>query len=156
MSSKSLVRLPTILTLSMVAKVLTRPTAFGACAVVENPEGRVLLVRHSYMAGWGLPGGGVGHGEPPEDALLRELREEVGLQQSDPPEFLSLHTRKVAWFTNVVALYRLRNVRIVFRPNLEVREAMFCDPALLPDGTTAATRRRLAELAGKALRDPYW
>jgi 8-oxo-dGTP pyrophosphatase MutT (NUDIX family) len=145
-----------ILTLSMIAKVVTRPTALGASVIAQDNQGRVLLVRHSYMRGWSLPGGGVGRNEPPEAAAVRELQEEVGLNGSTPPELFGLYTRKIAWFSNVIALYRLRDVRIDFHPNLEVREVMFCDPSSPPPDTQQGTLRRLAELTGQAARSLYW
>jgi ADP-ribose pyrophosphatase YjhB (NUDIX family) len=145
-----------IVTFTMMIKALFHPTVFGATAIAEDGQGRVLLVRQSYAQGWRLPGGGVNKGEPPELAVVRELEEEVGLVESTAPEFIGVYSRKVAWFTNVNALYRLRNVRLQFQPNLEIREVLFCDPATPPDGTTPATRRRLAELTGKAPRSPYW
>jgi ADP-ribose pyrophosphatase YjhB (NUDIX family) len=145
-----------VLRLSMIAKSLFQPSILGASAIVEHSAGEIVLVKHSYMPGWGLPGGGVQRGEPAEHAVIRELQEEIGLIQSAPPEFLSLHTRKVAWFTNVIALYRLRDASIRFKPNFEIREARFFDPSALPDDTTPGTLRRLAELAGKAPRSLYW
>jgi 8-oxo-dGTP pyrophosphatase MutT (NUDIX family) len=36
-------------------------------------------VKLRYASGWRLPGGGRGKGEDPQDAVLRELREEIGL-----------------------------------------------------------------------------
>ena len=46
----------------------------------------VLLTRHSARGPrpgtWGLPGGGVEHGEAPADAVAREVREETGLEAS--------------------------------------------------------------------------
>jgi ADP-ribose pyrophosphatase YjhB (NUDIX family) len=145
-----------IVTLVMIAKVVVRPTAFGASVIAQDAQGRVLLVRHSYMWGWALPGGGVGRNEPPEAAAIREMQEEVGLSSSTPPELFGLYTRKVAWFSNVIALYRVRDARIDFHPNLEVREVMFCDPSSPPPDTQASTLRRLAELTGQAPRSPYW
>ena len=75
--------------LTMMAKIAAQaflsPVALGACALVAR-EGRVLLVRHSYVRGWLLPGGGVGRGEAPADAIVRELREEIGLARSSPPD----------------------------------------------------------------------
>ncbi len=140
----------------MIAKVFVRPALFGATAIAEDEQGRVLLVRHSYTPGWSLPGGGVDHGEAPDVAVIRELEEEVGLTGSSPPELFGLYTRKVAWFSNVIVVYRLRNARIAFKPNLEIREVMFCDPASPPSGTQTGTLHRLAELTGQTPRSPYW
>lgn len=51
----------------------------GAYAWCER-DGRVLLSRYVPPdARWVLPGGGIEHGEDPEDAVLRELGEETGL-----------------------------------------------------------------------------
>lgn len=51
----------------------------GALCVITRSDGRVLLVSQSYRRGWGLPGGLAGRGEAVEDAVRREVREEVGL-----------------------------------------------------------------------------
>jgi 8-oxo-dGTP diphosphatase len=55
----------------------------AARAVVLDPAGRILLVRFEFPNGgvWGTPGGGVDDGESHEQALLRELSEEVGLDE---------------------------------------------------------------------------
>jgi ADP-ribose pyrophosphatase YjhB (NUDIX family) len=56
--------------------------AVAACALVER-DGRLLLVRRAREpdAGkWDVPGGFIDEGEPPEDAVRRELREETGLE----------------------------------------------------------------------------
>jgi 8-oxo-dGTP diphosphatase len=54
----------------------------AACALVD-PDGRVLLARRPEgkpMAGlWEFPGGKVEDGERPEQTLIRELREELGI-----------------------------------------------------------------------------
>src|SRR5215475_7033205 len=90
----------------IAAQAILNPVALGACALVER-EGKILLVRHSYVPGWLLPGGGVGRGEPPADAVVRELREEIGLVRSSPPAFVGLYSRRAGWVTNVIALYRI-------------------------------------------------
>jgi nucleoside triphosphatase len=50
-------------------------------ALVTNPQGLVLIVRTGKWNGaWGVPGGKVEWGETLENSLLREFREEVGLE----------------------------------------------------------------------------
>ena len=51
----------------------------GTIPFVIRSDGRVLLVRHSYKQGWATPGGFVNRNELPQDAAVREAREEVGL-----------------------------------------------------------------------------
>ncbi len=55
----------------------------AAYALITDGAGRVLLTRHSEgrrtSARWLLPGGGLEHGEHPEQAVVREIREETGL-----------------------------------------------------------------------------
>ena len=54
----------------------------AACALVD-PDGRVLLAQRpdgKPMAGlWEFPGGKVESGERPEETLIRELEEELGI-----------------------------------------------------------------------------
>ncbi|MDT5037491.1 MAG: hypothetical protein QOE03_2676, partial [Micromonosporaceae bacterium] len=55
----------------------------GAYGILRDADARVLLVRNSDSSElpglWGLPGGGVEQGEHPDAAVVRELREETGL-----------------------------------------------------------------------------
>jgi len=139
----------------LTAQALLAPVAYAACALIEI-DGKVLLVRHSYMPGWLLPGGGVGRGEPAEHAILRELTEEIGLVRSAPPELFGIYSRRSGWVTNVIVLYRLRDVEFAFRPNLEVREILMVDPRSPPPRTPNSVRRRLAESVGMEPRSPHW
>ena len=58
----------------------SRGLTLGVRAVVLDAEGRVFLIKHSYAAGWHLPGGGVEAGETLVEALARELREEGNIE----------------------------------------------------------------------------
>jgi len=133
-----------------------QPSVLGVRAFLENRDGKIVLVRHSYRSGWYLPGGGVRRHETPERAASREAEEEAGLTSSTPPEFFGLYTQPVGMVRNVVAVYRLREVELDFQRSLEVREPIWTDPMLPPDGTSDGTLRRLAEFTGKAAKSSHW
>jgi 8-oxo-dGTP diphosphatase len=67
--------------LKVAAAVLAPRQPVGAVGVLFNENGRVLLVEHVFRTDfpWGLPGGWIERGEAPEEALLREFEEELGL-----------------------------------------------------------------------------
>lgn len=137
-------------------KALVAPVAFGVAAVARNRNRQILLVRHSYQPGWMLPGGGVGRAEPPTDAIMRELREEVGMTGASAPELFALYTRKAGWATNLVAVFRVDDIEINFKPNFEIVDARFADPDDLPAETTPPTARRIKEALGQEPRRPFW
>jgi 8-oxo-dGTP diphosphatase len=63
---------------------LTRPIVIVAACALLDAEGAVLIAKRPAgrpLAGlWEFPGGKVEAGEGPEDALIRELREELGIE----------------------------------------------------------------------------
>ena len=128
-----------------------RPLTMGVRAVVERdgPDGpEVFLVRHSYVAGWHLPGGAVEVGETVGDALVREVREECAIAVEGRPELFGLYFNRGASRRDHVAVYRVREFRVLSRraADWEIVKAGFVPRARLPDGATAATRARLAEM----------
>ena len=71
--------LTTLHGLLKLAWFVRQPRTFGAHALALTPDDKVILVKLRYAPGWRLPGGGRGEHEDPRDAVLRELREEIGL-----------------------------------------------------------------------------
>lgn len=58
---------------------VARPRTAGAHCLIEH-DGSFLLIRNSYgLPLWTLPGGGIRHQESPTEAVVREVREEVGI-----------------------------------------------------------------------------
>jgi 8-oxo-dGTP pyrophosphatase MutT (NUDIX family) len=54
--------------------------SLGAFAIIFDEQNRVLLSHRRDMDLWNLPGGGVESGELPTEAVIREVKEETGLE----------------------------------------------------------------------------
>ncbi|HWW48696.1 MAG TPA: NUDIX domain-containing protein [Xanthobacteraceae bacterium] len=137
----------------------SRGATLGVRAVVFDEARRVFLVRHSYVAGWHLPGGGVEVGETCLTALRRELREEGNIElDGATPDLLGIFFNRAASPRDHVLVYVVRDYRqsALPKPNREIIECGFYDVAALPEGTTAATRRRISEASGLAKSAPEW
>ncbi|MGL4173852.1 MAG: NUDIX hydrolase [Actinomycetota bacterium] len=79
----------------------------GAVCLLER-DGRLLMLRQPHRVGWSLPGGLLDRGESAADAVVREVREEIGV-----------HIR-VGSPVTVVVDSPLRRVDVIFR--IQVRE----------------------------------
>jgi putative (di)nucleoside polyphosphate hydrolase len=51
--------------------------------ILTNNEGRVFLGKRVNQEAWQFPQGGIAKGETPEEAMYRELHEEIGLSKKD-------------------------------------------------------------------------
>jgi ADP-ribose pyrophosphatase YjhB (NUDIX family) len=130
-----------------------RGLTLGVRGLVIDPERRVFLVKHSYVAGWHLPGGGVEPGETLATALARELREEGNIELTAPAVLFAVYFNGRISQRDHVALYVARSFRQSAppRPNREIIAHGFFAIDALPPGTTPATRQRIEEVfAGRA------
>jgi 8-oxo-dGTP pyrophosphatase MutT (NUDIX family) len=129
-----------------------RGMTLGARAVVLDGENRVFLIKHSYVTGWHLPGGGVETGEAFGDALRRELMEEGRIELLGEPALHGLFHNSHVSRRDHVAVYVVRHFRQdrLPEPNREIVASGFFDAAALPAETTEGTRLRISEvLEGK-------
>ncbi len=136
---------------------LSRGMTLGVRAAAFDADGRVFLVRHSYVPGWHMPGGGVERGETFNQALTKELREEGNLEISGQAELFAVYFNSGTSRRDHVAFYRC-TVRQTApkRADREIVESGFFALDALPEGVTAATRRRLEELAGHRAVSETW
>ncbi|QQN65835.1 NUDIX domain-containing protein [Bradyrhizobium diazoefficiens] len=128
--------------------LLVRGMTLGVRAVVLDADNKVFLVKHSYVSGWYLPGGGVDYGETMEQAMRRELKEEGDIDLTGDAVlhgiFLNSHISR----RDHVAVYVVRHFRQdrLPAPNHEIIACGFFDTAALPEGATPGTRLRIAEV----------
>ena len=135
-----------------------RAMTLGVRALVIDEEGRIFLVKHSYVSGWHLPGGGVEAGETLAEALARELREEGNIEITAPPRLHGLFFNNRASRRDHVALFVVRAFRqsAVPVPDREIVAHGFFAADALPNDTTAATRARIIEVLGGAPVSERW
>jgi ADP-ribose pyrophosphatase YjhB (NUDIX family) len=129
----------------------------GVRGVAVDAEGRVLLVKHTYLRGWWLPGGGVERGQTCEDALIREMQEEAGVIIEGRPTLISVHANERFFRGDHVLVYRIDRYSLTERTSHgEIAEVGWFDPADLPEDTHRATRDRLGEVFGGREPDNDW
>ena len=135
-----------------------RAMTLGVRALVLDEEGRVFLVKHSYVSGWHLPGGGVEAGETISEALARELQEEGNIEMTAPPQLHGLFFNDRDSRRDHVALFVVRAFRQLAAPvpGREIVGHGFFALDALPNDTTAATRARIIEVLGGAPVSERW
>ncbi len=136
---------------------ITRGLTLGVRGLVTDAEGRVLLVTHTYMPGWYMPGGGVERGETAEEALAREMIEEAGVRLTARPVLASVHSNHRSHRGDHVLIYRVT----AWEPcqatqHGEIAAIEWFAPDKLPADLSPATRRRLEELLGGAETSLDW
>ena len=137
---------------------MARGMTLGVRGVVLDGGNKVFLVRHSYVAGWHLPGGGVEVGETFLEALRRELMEEGRIELTGEPVLHGLFFNGHVSRRDHVAVYVVRQFRQdrLPKPNHEIVECGFYAASGLPAETTRGTRLRIAEVLDGAAPIATW
>ena len=130
--------------------LVSRGMTLGVRGLALDSENRVFLIRHTYVRGWHLPGGGVELGETLRQSLERELSEEANIAMTGEPVLLGLYFNRHASRRDHVAVYVIRQFRQTAPKRLGnlIVGAGFFPAADLPQGTTQGTRARIMEALG--------
>lgn len=125
-----------------------RPMTMGVRIFLQNERQEILLVRHTYVKGWYLPGGGVEKGETTQQAARKELREEANIMITGALRLFSSYLNIRASNRDHVLLFICNEWKqeSPFKPNREIAEIGFFDRDNLPEGTTPSTRARIGEI----------
>ena len=128
-----------------------------ATGVLVEQAGKVLLVRRAMepkQGWWCIPSGFVEYDEPPEEAAVRECREETGLDVRVTGLLGVYHYRSDFRGPGIIIIYRAEVVGGELRPGDDASEACFFGPAELPqeiafDSNREALRQWQSSSQGK-------
>jgi 8-oxo-dGTP pyrophosphatase MutT (NUDIX family) len=112
-------------------------------------QNKIVLVRHWYNSLWVMPGGGIQKHETPEQAALREIKEELGIQIKQLDYLLGVYQNKKEGKNDTVYCYivELDNLCDISKNkfNFEISDIVWRSFDELPEGTSKATKQRLEE-----------
>lgn len=129
--------------------LVQRPRTYGAHALAFTPDRKIILVKLRYAPGWRLPGGGRGAGEDPREAVLRELREEIGMTSHGRVR-LAVELDELADFKrDLASLLIVDDVRYRPRWSWEVERITEVTPDRLPEGMSARAIGWIDALRGR-------
>ena len=94
--------------------LVRQPRTFGAHALALTPERKIILVKLRYAPGWRLPGGGRAEDEDPCEAVLRELREEIGMISHGRVRLAAELDEAIDFKRDLASLFIIEDVR--YRP----------------------------------------
>lgn len=127
----------------------------ASCIIYDKDKG-ILLEKRSDNGQWCIPGGAMELGEEPEEGLLREVKEETGLDISDP-EFFKVKANIHMVYPNTDEVYYTDIVYIVTKysgellPDSESTDLKWFKPDALPDNIMPTQTGYIEEFIAKKI-----
>lgn len=134
---------------------LTQPRTRGASAFCLTPEGRLILVQSTYEPGWNLPGGGIGKDETPDRAVVRELKEELGLISFSNIVFAFEMQHRPNFKLDTESVFVITDARMKGASSIEIERIGCFTPENIPPEISVELRQRLALLAHHGPTHPH-
>lgn len=134
---------------------LTKPVTVGV-RVILIKDNKVLLVKHTYQDSWYLPGGKMKNGETYEQAIRREVLEELGGEMKG----ISLHgvyNNFYEYKNDNIVIFICNDFMFSGKTDREIEKYDFFDLDRLPEKTSPGTKKRLMEyINGKEANFGLW
>ena len=105
-------------------------------------DNEVCLIRHTYLPGWFLPGGGLKKNETIEQGARREAREETGAELNEIT-LLGIFSSFIQWKTDHTAVFLCKDFKITGVSDGEIAEVCLFPLNSIPDNTFASHRKLL-------------
>lgn len=136
----------------------SRGLTLGVRGLAVDANRRIFLIKHSYVPGWQLPGGGVEPSETMLEALYREMREEGNIEIGQPPRLFGIYHNQRVSDRDHVALFLIEHFSQTMppQPNAEIIAHGFFARDDLPADTTPGTRARIAEVLDGVKPSERW
>jgi len=122
-----------------------RPILIGVRTMMIQDD-KVWLVRHTYIPGWFMPGGGLKRGETLEQAARREAFEEMGAQLGQVT-LIGAYTSFLDWKTDHGIVFLCKEFKITGQSDSEIAEVRAFSLNKLPEDLWPSHRLRLKEYA---------
>ena len=120
-----------------------RPIRMGV-RVMMLKDGKVWLVRQTYMPGWFMPGGGIKKYETLDEAARREAREETGAELGELT-LMGAYSNFTEWKSDHNIVFICTDFEFKGKPDGEIAELRAFALNELPDNIWPGHRRRLQE-----------
>jgi 8-oxo-dGTP pyrophosphatase MutT (NUDIX family) len=120
-----------------------RPIRMGV-RVMMLQDGRVWLVRQTYMPGWFMPGGGIKKSETLDEAARREAREETGAELGELT-LMGAYSSFKDWKSDHNIVFICTDFEVKGKPDSEIAELRAFAINELPDDIWPGHLRRLQE-----------
>lgn len=120
-----------------------RPVRMGV-RVMMIQDNEVWLIRHTYLSGWFMPGGGIKRHETLEHAARREAHEETGAELQEIT-LLGVFSSFVQWKTDHTTVFLCKDFKFTGKSDGEIAEMRRFPLDALPESTFASHRKLLEE-----------
>ncbi len=120
---------------------LRRPTTEGVKCIILN-ENKTLLIKHAYGPNWFTAvGGGIKAGENYEQAMIREIKEEVNLTMKDVTKIGEIYTEHEYKRDTIHVFLAHSETQQLKISSAEISEARWCLVSDLPKNTSPLFKR---------------
>ncbi len=143
------------ITCRKIQQLLGIPT-LGVRAIVLNKNNEILLVKHSYEAGWFLPGGKVDRNESIQAAIKRELIEETGVCVVGEPKLFAFYINNILGATDYPFVFVVDEYYKIDANSPEIAEYRWYKYNELPETTSPGSQRRLKEYFSNIMPSERW
>ena len=122
---------------------ITQPQTIGVRIFLIKKQ-QILLVKHTYSNQWFLPGGGLKKGETLEQAIRRELAEELGVR-IEKLELFGAYNNFFEGKKDYIILFKSEDFSLPNKKDSEIDLFSFFSFEDIPQSTSPGTKRRIAE-----------